>query len=154
LVSAELRIRSVGRQCILHLGAIGRFLPGVRQMLGLRGWWMLEALEGVLNVSGHGDIAGALVIVPIDGETTVAASCPVLANLVLLFECQHEVLGIGLISVFDAEVIHNKHEGEITYCVLPESRGDRDWLVAVGSKELLDHWQFCQLVGGRTCPCG
>jgi len=67
----------------------------LRRMLGPHGWWMLEALEGVLDVSGHGDIAGALVVVPIDGETTVAAAGPVLAHLVLLFECRHEVLGVG-----------------------------------------------------------
>jgi len=46
------------------------------------------------------------------------------------------VLGVGLISVFDTKVIHNKREGEITCHVLPESRSDRDRLIAVGSEEL------------------
>ena len=41
---------------------------------------MLEALEGMHNVSGHQYITDAIGIIPIKGKATVFGACPVLAD--------------------------------------------------------------------------
>ena len=56
---------------ILDRSAIYKFVPDVRGVLGERGCWMLELLEGVLDVCGHGDVTSPFVVVPIKYETTI-----------------------------------------------------------------------------------
>jgi hypothetical protein len=38
---------------------------------------MLELVESCLDITWHGDVNGAAVVVPFDGETAVKGACPV-----------------------------------------------------------------------------
>ena len=62
---------------ILDSRAIDGLVPGMRRILGARGSWMLEFLEGLLDVCGHGDVTSPLVVVPINGDTAIEGSSPV-----------------------------------------------------------------------------
>ena len=59
---------------ILDGSAIDGLIPGMRGVLGERGCWMLELVEGFLDVRGHGDVTSPLVVVPTNGETAIEVS--------------------------------------------------------------------------------
>ena len=80
---------------------------------------MLEALEGTRNVPWHRDVAGALVVIPIDGQTAVTGAGPVNADLIMLFKSGNEVVGISLGGVADAEVINDEAEDDVAGSVRP-----------------------------------
>jgi hypothetical protein len=65
----------------LDLGTIVGAGPGMGRVL-FAGWGCVgKALEGALNISRHGDIAGAFVVVPVNSEATVAGAGPIFFSL-------------------------------------------------------------------------
>ena len=62
---------------ILDGSAIDGFVPGMMGVLGASGRWMLELVEGFLDVCGHGYVTSLLVVVPINGKTTIEGDSPV-----------------------------------------------------------------------------
>jgi len=51
-------------QCELDSGTIQRLLPGMRGMFRVVRQWVLEPLEGSFDVSWHGQVHGAVSVVP------------------------------------------------------------------------------------------
>ena len=51
--------------------AIDKLVSGMRGVLGARGLWVLKHVEGLLDVCGRGDVTNDLVVVPVNGETTI-----------------------------------------------------------------------------------
>ena len=56
---------------ILDGSGIDRLVPGMRGVFGARVCWMLELVEGFLNVCGHLDVTNHFSVVPINGQTTI-----------------------------------------------------------------------------------
>jgi hypothetical protein len=79
--------------------------PFVWCMLGLFGRLVVEFCEGTLDVAGHGDVDVFLLIVPVDGEPAVLGTGPVDGGGVCVADGIDEVVYVGLVEVFDAEVI-------------------------------------------------
>jgi len=71
------------------------------------------------HVAGHGQVDGALVIVPGKGKAAVACGIPILGDLVLLLESREEMHGIIAVGVADDKVIHNQGEAHIPGVMLP-----------------------------------
>jgi hypothetical protein len=61
-------------------------LPNVRRVLWAGWWGILKALESPFDVARHGDVSGALYVVPFECELTVPLALPVFTNFVVLFE--------------------------------------------------------------------
>ena len=76
----------VGMVSILGGSANYRLVPGMRGVLGKRGRWVLKLVEGFLDVCGHGYVTNALVVVPVNGETTIEGSIPVNVDIIYLLE--------------------------------------------------------------------
>jgi hypothetical protein len=76
----------VGRGSEVRLGAVNRALPGMRRVLRFGGGHLLKALKGACNVAGHGDFACTAVLIPGEGQATVACAGPVNADLIVPFE--------------------------------------------------------------------
>lgn len=85
----------------------------------------------MLDVSGRGDVDGAVYIIPDERKATIFCARPIFTHGVLFLECSHEVLGIGEVCVFDTEVVDNEREHNVVLGVFPEPGGD-----------------------GYRCPCG
>ena len=62
---------------ILDGSTIYRLVPGMRSALGARGRGVPKLVEVLFDVCGHGDFTYALVVVPVDGETTIEGTSPV-----------------------------------------------------------------------------
>ena len=88
-------------------------------MLGTCWWWVAEALEGTLDVTGNGNVDSVVVIIPINGETTIAVSGPVLADDVQFLESVDEMVGVGFVGEHDAEVVNDEAEDESGGIVFP-----------------------------------
>ena len=91
---------------ILDGSAIDRLVPGVRDVFGARGCWMMELVEGFLNVCGHGDVTSPFVVVPIKGETTIDGASPVNGDGIQLLESLDEMVRTFFAGVFDTEVVY------------------------------------------------
>ena len=68
---------------------------------------MLETFQRLFIVAWHGNVYSAIVIVPIDGETSVQGARPVFLDCVLVFQRRNEMVDIIEGRVFDAEIINN-----------------------------------------------
>ena len=115
---------------ILDGSAINRLVPSMRGVLGARECWMLELVEGFLNVCGHGNVKSTFVVVPIKGETTIEGASPVDEDSIQLIERMDEMVSIFFADVFDTEVVNHEGEKDIFGGMLPKRRGLRDMGVA------------------------
>ena len=55
-------------------------------MLGLARALMLEPLEGALDVTWHGEVAGARGVVPLKGEAAIPGAVLIAADLIVHLE--------------------------------------------------------------------
>ena len=86
---------------ILDSSAIDGLVLGMRSILGARGRCMLKLLEGFLDVCGHGDVTNPLVVVPINGETTIEGSSPINGDIIELLERLDEMVRRVFADVLD-----------------------------------------------------
>ena len=111
---------------ILDGSDIDRLVPCIRSILGARGCWMLELVEGFLNVCGNGYFTSTFVIFPIKGDTTIELSSPVDGNSIQLLESLDDMVSSFFADLFDTEVINHKGETYFFCGMLPKGRGSRD----------------------------
>jgi hypothetical protein len=71
---------------------------------------MLETVECSLDVSRHGDIAGAVGVVPLEGETKVLFAFPVNCDRVEIAKSSKEMVSMLFAHGFDAEIIDDKRK--------------------------------------------
>jgi len=116
---------------ILDFCAIVGALPSMWGMFGAFGMGVLELQEGPFNVSRHGEVNSALVIVPLKGKTTIPGGCPIFSDLIMLPEGIEEVGGIIPVGVSHSKVINNQGESDVMGVVLPETRGERAGVIAM-----------------------
>ena len=84
---------------------------------------MLEFVKGCLDIFGHGDVAGACSIVPVNGEYAEEGTGPVDGDGVQFLEGLDEVVGVFLADVIDPKVVNDEGENDGLGGVLPERRG-------------------------------
>ena len=92
----------VGGSCELGCCSILGCCPLVGGVLwfGWRG--VLEALECFFDVSVHGDVYGAVSVMPLEVEATEGAAGPVGVNGVFELECRLDVFFMLFAHIFDA----------------------------------------------------
>ena len=115
---------------ILGGSAIGRFVTGMMGALGARGCWMLELVEGFLNVCRHIYVTSPFVVFPIKGETTIEGASPVDGYSKNLLESLDEMVSSLFADVFDKKMVNHEGEKDIFGGMLPKGRGLRDGGVA------------------------
>ena len=84
---------------------------------------MLEFVKGCLEIFGHGDVAGACGIVPVNGESSEEGTGPVDGDGIQFLKGLDEVVGVFLADVLEPKVINDKGENDELGCVLPECEG-------------------------------
>jgi hypothetical protein len=72
LAGRRLEVSGLGAHC-----CVVALVPGMRCIFCLGWQGMLELVESCLDITWHGDVNGAAVVVPFDGETAVKGACPV-----------------------------------------------------------------------------
>ena len=92
-------------------------------MLRAFGRRMLEFVKGSLEIFGHGDVAGAYGIVPINGESAEEGTGLVDGDGVQFLEGLDEVVGVFLNDVLYPKVIDDEGEHDVLGGVLTKRRG-------------------------------
>ena len=111
----------------------------VRRVLRLLGWWMTKSCKGFGDILGHGEVDGAVLVIPIQMDATEDFAIAVDCYIVVFLETVDEVVGMDLANDFDAEVIDDEIESGGTRDVTEEpwSMAGRD-VTIVG--EMLDEF--------------
>ena len=140
---------------ILDGSTIDGLVPGMRGVLGTRGFWMLELVEGFLDVCGHGDVTSPFVVVPINGETKIKGASPVDGDSIQLLDSLDDIIISFFADVFDTKVVDQERK-VYTWWYAPkgkgfEQRGSRQtWKGESGAYCL----QCGRPVSGLACLCG
>ena len=92
---------------ILDGSAVYNLVPGMRGVLGARGCWMLDLVEGFLNVYGHVDVTSSFVVVAIKGDTTIEGDSTVDGYGIQLLKILHEMVSSFFANIFDTEVVYH-----------------------------------------------
>jgi len=122
----------------LDVCTIVRLLPGMWGMFWVRRVRVAKALECTVDVAWHGQVDGALFIIPGKGEAAVACGIPILGDLVLFLESGEEMHGIISVGVTDGEVIHDQGKAYIPGVMSPEAGSERTGVVTVRKEQALE----------------
>ena len=136
----------IGNSCELGFGAVVGSLPWVWRMFGFAWRRALEAMQCTIDVSGHGYVACARSVVPIESQATIVAAGPVQANFVCGLEGVDEMLGVGASGISNSKIVDDETENYVLCVVAPEAGSQRAWVVAVGREEL-DKFVVCKASG-------
>ena len=85
--------------------------------------WILEFVKGYLEIFGHGGIAGACGIVPVNVDSAEEGTGPVDGYGIQFLEGLDEVVGVFLANVLEPKVINDEGENDGFGGVLPEREG-------------------------------
>jgi len=93
----------------------------VRLMLKLFGHKVSEAGKCLFNKAGHGEVDVGFLVVPVKCNAKILSSFPVFFDFVVLLKCLDEVVDVGFINEFNAEIVHNQCEADGSPVVIPVS---------------------------------
>ncbi len=82
---------------------------------------MFVALKLLDDVSGHQNVEGEFVVIPIQFDPTVEIPRPILGECILGFESFDEMINVALALVFDSKIVNNKGEGDRLRGVFPKA---------------------------------
>ena len=116
----------VGGVGVLDFGAVGGGVPGMRGILWERRPGVLGLVQRFLKVIGHGNVASRSRLIPMNVETIEQGAGPIHGDGVLFLEGLDQVVSIFFAGIFDAKVVNDKGEGDVTRRMLPEGRGVGD----------------------------
>ena len=104
--------------------------------------------EEFLNIAWHGNATSAFGVVPVKFHAGKFDTLPVLSDGVVLIEDVAEVKGMAFTNVFNAEVIDNEGEYDMSPLVNPEAR--------CGGSLLVDRFMkaCCKEVVGELASLG
>ena len=99
----------------------------------LRGWLACRVgtCEGRQARSRAWNVNKFFGVVPFDSEATIKFAFPVGGKGVKVLQGIDEMVGIVFANIFDAKVVNNEAEGDVTALVPPKAGGLRRWGVAV-----------------------
>ena len=100
-------------------------------MLWFGGGFVVEALEGVFDVAGHGDVTGPVVIVPFEMHAKEGVAGVVGCHLVFGADAVFEVFGMLQTGVLDAKVVDDEAEHDWSGLVFEEAMGVGALMIAM-----------------------
>ena len=104
----------------LHFSTVLRLVVSMWGVLWSFRWRMVELGESFGDISWHGEVAGALDVIPFEGDATVERGIPINRDsFVVSFEYAEKMVGVFFSFVFDREVVNNKAELDWSIRMLP-----------------------------------
>ena len=82
----------------------------------------MEAFERFVDVAGHGQIAGAFLIVPFHGDTAEELGIPIDCDRIMFATSGDEVIGVVFADVAGEEIVDDKAEPNLACRVSEEAR--------------------------------
>ncbi len=107
-------------------------------MLRLWGGGMLVFLQLFDDVARHGNVEGALIIIPFEAYAAVEVAVPIFGEFIFFFDALDKVVDILLTHIFHSKIVNNKCEGDGAFCMLPEAGHLLAFKISVGGKPFLE----------------
>ncbi len=109
---------------------------------------VLVLVEGGGHVARHGQVDGAFVVVPLEGNATVEFTFPVTRRFVVFFESGVQVVGMLCADIFYSKIVDNQREHDGARVVFPQAMGVFGGRIPVGGKSFLQEFA-CEDAGLR-----
>ena len=97
---------------------------------------VLELIQGIFYVSGHGEIGGACNISPFECNAAVQFSLPFFQNNLIYAEGGDNMVSVLFSDIFDSKIVHDQTECDGAVIVAPEAWGTRAGSVAMWGEVL------------------
>ena len=82
---------------------------------------MIELDENLYDIVGHGEVYLSFLVVPIERDSDISFSPPVLSDFIVELEIFHDVVGVLIAFVLDTEVVNDEGELDGSCPVDPEA---------------------------------
>ena len=79
----------------------------------------------------HCEVAGALIIVPLDIDSSIEVAFFIDCCFIVLFEGVEQTIGVALAYIFDTKVINYEGKQDRSPFVMPQTRGEGELVVVV-----------------------
>ena len=106
-VRAGIRVLFFG---VLHLLTILWIDVWMQLVLGEARHSMVESGECLFDVDYQGEVDLGAIVIPVEVNTEVALSCPIMGDVVMLLKDVHEVLRMLFAYIFDSKVVNAERE--------------------------------------------
>ena len=106
-------------------------------MLQMHWGWMHEALKGMFNVTGHGDVAGSIRVIPVESQSAVMVTIPFSTGAIKFLQGGEKLFSIIPFHVFDTKVTDDQTKDKAAVLVEPQSRRVGKGFIAMRGKEVL-----------------
>jgi hypothetical protein len=130
--------RRIGREGTLGFAAKFLGLGSIRTMLRPGRGGMLVFLQLFDDVTRHGNVEGACVVIPLEADAAVEIAVPILCEFIFFLYSPNEVVYVFLTHIFDTNIIHDEREGDWARYVLPEAGSVRALKISMGGKAFLE----------------
>jgi hypothetical protein len=117
------------------------------KLLGLGSiWTMLWSGQGGMpvflqlfdDVTQHGNVESARIVIPLDADAAVEIAVPILCEFIFFLYAPDKVVNVFLMRIFYPEIVHNKREGDWAHHVHPEAGSVRALIISMGGKAFLE----------------
>ncbi len=90
------------------------------------------------DVTRHGNVKGARVIIPLEVDAAVEIAVPILCEFIFFLYIPNEVVNVFLTRIFHPEIVHSEREGDWASYVHPEAGSVCALIISVGGKAFLE----------------
>jgi hypothetical protein len=99
-------------------------------LVACRGW-VLKSLECFCDVPWHGQVAGAFLVIPSEGEAAIGGTSPINGHFVFGGNDIDQMLGMFAANVLYAKIINHETESDGAGCVFEQTGSVRALKIAV-----------------------
>ncbi len=113
-------------------------VESIGTMLRLWRGGMLVFLQLLDDVSRHGNVEGACVVIPFEAYAAVEVTFPIFGEFIFVFNTLDKVVDTLLVHIFHAKFVDDKCERDGVCHVLPEAGSLFAFKISVGGKAFLE----------------
>ena len=115
----------------MNFGAIENGCVLVGEKLTLFGVRVIPLEVEVGNIVVHGEVTGALGVVPLEIYAGIQVTLPVFSDITVFFKVILKVVGMAVIYVFNTKVVDDEAEEDRELFVAPKTRSGGALVVSV-----------------------
>jgi hypothetical protein len=90
------------------------------------------------DVTQHGNVEGARVVILLEVDAAVEIAVPILCEFIFSLYAPNDVVNVFLMRIFYPKIIHDKHEEDWVRYMHPEAGNVRALIISMGGKAFLE----------------
>jgi hypothetical protein len=90
------------------------------------------------DVTRHGNVEGARIVIPLEVDATVEIAIPILCEFIFFLYAPNEVVNVFLMRIFYPKIVHDKREGDWVRYMHPEAGSVHALIISMGGKAFVE----------------